>query len=491
MRLRSPVSRGSFALRFSVFDIILALSAPGFVLWIRGAHALSDPDPSAIIIFWAVSFLAALIGFLAFRIRDGLTHLFSVHDALDVGKSVILTELITAFVMFTAARLDGIPRSILILHALFLIVGLVAVRATVRMTWRESRPRNTHQAEHVLFLGANKLTSLYIDFLRAYAPGRFDVVGILDDAPSMTGRSIAGVRVLGTTDNLVALVREFTEHGISISQVLVGGDPDALADTESLKTEQTCRTLGLQLRFIPALLGLEELKSSLPGFVGAEAITAPPISASPRSAYAATKRFLDVVLGLGLILVLAPIFPIVATLVFLDVGSPILFWQQRIGLNGRNFDVYKFRTLKATYDRSGVPIADSRMSWAGRLLRRVRLDELPQLLNVIIGDMSLIGPRPLLPKDQPVDPSNRLSVRPGITGWAQINGGTLLTAEDKNALDEWYVRNMSLSVDFTIFYRTMMVVFCGEKAPLDLPSALKEAAIGSPATGEPISVPAE
>ena len=83
------------------------------------------------------------------------------------------------------------------------------------------------------------------------------------------------------------------------------------------------------------------------------------------------------------------------------------------------------------------------MSWIGYLLRKFRLDELPQLLNVLVGDMSLIGPRPLLPHDQPADPTLRLMVRPGITGWAQVNGGKLLTPEEKNALDEWYVRNAS------------------------------------------------
>ena len=103
-----------------------------------------------------------------------------------------------------------------------------------------------------------------------------------------------------------------------------------------------------------------------------------------------------------------------------------------------------------------------RSSAVGRFLRKCRFDEVPQLLNVLVGDMSLVGPRPLLPRDQPADPTVRLSIRPGITGWAQVNGGKLLSVEEKTALDEWYVRNASLWLDLRIIYLTLLCVFKGE-----------------------------
>jgi lipopolysaccharide/colanic/teichoic acid biosynthesis glycosyltransferase len=103
-----------------------------------------------------------------------------------------------------------------------------------------------------------------------------------------------------------------------------------------------------------------------------------------------------------------------------------------------------------------------RSSSVGRFLRKCRFDEFPQLLNVVVGDMSLVGPRPLLPCDQPADPTVRLSIRPGITGWAQVNGGRLLSLEEKTALDEWYVRNASLWLDLRIIYLTLLYVFKGE-----------------------------
>ena len=99
----------------------------------------------------------------------------------------------------------------------------------------------------------------------------------------------------------------------------------------------------------------------------------------------------------------------------------------------------------------------------GRLLRKTRLDELPQLFNVLVGDMSLIGPRPLLPHDQPTNPSVRLSARPGITGWAQVNGGNLVTVDEKGALDEWYIRNASLWLDLRIVGLTFLFLLTGER----------------------------
>ena len=182
------------------------------------------------------------------------------------------------------------------------------------------------------------------------------------------------------------------------------------------------------------------------------------------SSYFRVKHLVDFSLSLLLIVVLLPVFLIIAAVVLLDVGSPIFFWQRRVGINGQGFHMHKFRTLKPAYDDQGRPTTD-RVSWIGALLRKSRLDELPQLLNVLVGDMSLIGPRPLLPHDQPSDSTVRLMVRPGITGWAQVNGGKLITPEEKNALDEWYVRNASLWLDLKIIGKTIVFMLGWRAAP--------------------------
>jgi lipopolysaccharide/colanic/teichoic acid biosynthesis glycosyltransferase len=121
--------------------------------------------------------------------------------------------------------------------------------------------------------------------------------------------------------------------------------------------------------------------------------------------------------------------------------------------------IYKFRTLRAPFDDDSKPTPGMRKPSAiGWFLRATHIDELPQLLNVLLGDMSLIGPRPLLPEDQPSNKFIRLSVRPGISGWAQVNGGKLVTKEEKDKLDEWYIHNASLSFDLKILIATLKLV---------------------------------
>jgi lipopolysaccharide/colanic/teichoic acid biosynthesis glycosyltransferase len=177
--------------------------------------------------------------------------------------------------------------------------------------------------------------------------------------------------------------------------------------------------------------------------------------------------------------------------VFIDVGSPVLFWQERTGRRGVPFLIYKYRTLRAPFDSRGRPaLGDRQPSAVGRFLRSTRIDELPQLMNVLLGDMSLVGPRPLLPEDQPSNTALRLSVRPGITGWAQVNGAKLVSKEDKEKFDEWYIRNASPWVDTKIVLmtvRTLVRNYLGSAEALaDLAQVeAKRSSIVKPATSLP------
>ena len=166
----------------------------------------------------------------------------------------------------------------------------------------------------------------------------------------------------------------------------------------------------------------------------------------------------------ALIFWLLPLLVIAAGITVLDVGSPVLFWQQRTGRNGRELQIYKLRTLRPPFNRKGQRIPEhQRLSWIGRLLRQTRIDEVPQLLNVLVGDMSLIGPRPLLPEDQPPNSAGRLAVRPGLTGWAQVNGGAHLSATEKDALDLWYICNASPLLDLRILGMTFFSLLRGDR----------------------------
>jgi lipopolysaccharide/colanic/teichoic acid biosynthesis glycosyltransferase len=177
------------------------------------------------------------------------------------------------------------------------------------------------------------------------------------------------------------------------------------------------------------------------------------------------KRSFDVVVAAALLVLLSPVIAVVALLVRLRMGSPVLFRQRRPGLRGRPFTMVKFRTMTDGRDARGALLPDdARLTSLGRFLRRTSLDELPELFNVLRGDMSLVGPRPLLMEYLPLysaEQSRRHHVRPGITGWAQVNGRNALTWEEKFALDVWYVDHRSFRLDLDILRRSVALALAG------------------------------
>lgn len=174
------------------------------------------------------------------------------------------------------------------------------------------------------------------------------------------------------------------------------------------------------------------------------------------------KRLMDLAGALAGLLLLSPIIAIVAILIWRQMGTPILFTQARPGLKGRVFNMVKFRTMKDAKDGQGNELSDSeRITDLGRFLRSSSLDELPELWNVLKGDMSLVGPRPLLVEYLPLyspEQARRHDVRPGVTGWAQVNGRNAVSWEEKFAMDVWYVDNRSLMLDLRIILTTLRKV---------------------------------
>ena len=174
------------------------------------------------------------------------------------------------------------------------------------------------------------------------------------------------------------------------------------------------------------------------------------------------KRTFDFLLSFAALLLLLPFLLFLALLVRMNLGTPIFFIQNRPGLHGKAFKVVKFRTMTHASDASGGLLPDAeRLTRFGRFLRATSLDELPELWNVLVGDMSLVGPRPLLMEYLPIyspEQARRHQVRPGVTGWAQVNGRNALSWEDKFLLDVWYVDNRSFWLDLKIIYLTVKIV---------------------------------
>ena len=175
------------------------------------------------------------------------------------------------------------------------------------------------------------------------------------------------------------------------------------------------------------------------------------------------KRTLDIIASVVGLFFLSPLLTVVALIVRIKLGSPILFKQTRPGFHGEPFTTYKFRTMTDACDEKGNLLPDAkRLTKLGRLLRSTSLDELPELFNVIKGEMSLVGPRPLLMQyldRYTPEQARRHDVKPGITGWAQINGRNALSWEEKFKLDVWYVDNWSVWLDIKIIFMTLVKVF--------------------------------
>jgi lipopolysaccharide/colanic/teichoic acid biosynthesis glycosyltransferase len=323
--------------------------------------------------------------------------------------------------------------------------------------------------------------------LKAYAPQQQPVIAALDDSAAMIGRAISGVQVIGAPHELESIVSEFAVHGVETDRVVIAGEVDFLSPAVLHEIERICKKRQIELSFLPRMIGVTEWKRS-PVADTIESVQETPSFAPPP--FFRLKRFVDIFGSLALMILFSPILIVAGLLVLLDVGPPVFFWQERMGWKGRSFLIYKFRTLGAPFDSAGNPtLAGRRPSAIGRFLRTTRIDELPQLLNVLLGDMSLIGPRPLLPEDQPSNAAIRLSVRPGITGWAQVNGAKLVTKEEKEKLDEWYIRNLSVSVDTRITLMTIKIMLKSYVASEDSSADAEQVQVRNADLAQTISTP--
>jgi lipopolysaccharide/colanic/teichoic acid biosynthesis glycosyltransferase len=410
----------------------------------------------------------------------------AVADHLQVVVLTALAIVLALVLTFALNRLEPVARSLPVLQGGLIVCVLIAVRSTARF-WHtmqihaDGNDRTIEQPhETVLVVGVNTVAELFILSAKEFASKQVQVAGILAEEPSMQGRAIQQKPVLGTVQELQDILQSLEVHGVAVDRIVVTTPADRLGPRSLASLFEIEKTSEIVVQFLSERLGLEGSyqtpsghadKRSVPG-QRAVARVAGLIDVDPANSMGRTfqrgKRIVDVFGAALLVLALSPVAMLIALIVALDVGFPVIFWQQRPGLYGRPFRLYKFRTMRAPYDKDQQRTPDDQRSSAiGQILRRTRLDELPQLYNVLIGDMSLIGPRPLLPRDQAPEYATRLSVRPGITGWAQVNGGKIISTSDKLILDLWYVQNASWVLDLTIVLRTVNMVLLGDRINTD------------------------
>jgi len=461
-----PSSRYKPSLRLGGFDLAAAAGSPLVAFALRDP-SLFDWENAETLVAYDVAGAGATLAFLSLsRLGRGLPGYFAREELVSIVKVSAASVALTVTALFATTRMVGVPRTLPLIHLTILFAALAAARWA--RDWRHEAadpralPRRQPAQRNILVIGANKWTWLYAHIVDSMARGGQKIVAVLDADPVLRGRTIHGLPIVGRVDEIDAIMEEYAVHGVSIQRVVVAGRRAEVDDEVWGLLSAVCEKRGAECDAVVDCLG--------PFYEVAEIddqSRAPPPVTQGRLGDARNrrlKRIFDVGFACLALVLLAPLFSLVYLAVLLTVGMPAIFWQQRVGCNGEPLFVYKFRTLRAPFRKDGVQLAEEqRLTRVGRLLRATRLDELPQIVNVLRGDMSIVGPRPLLKSDQPEHGDLRLSVAPGLTGWAQIHGGRLIAPSEKNALDEWYVRNWSIWLDLRIIAQTIATVLQGDR----------------------------
>lgn len=463
-----------------VIDLILIVFATAFAAVLRDNLEISEARLTALAPYL---FLTLGVAFVVLPVLGTNRAVWRFSTIADYLRILIATTTIVGGAValgFGFNRMDGVPRALPILQGLLILFVLVGVRISRRL-WRTVGERPVPAAaakggagyETILVVGLGRLTDLYLRAGAQFAPDRVRIAGLLANGDPHVGRVVQGHSIVGTPERVAEALRVLEIHGVVVDRIVVAVAFEKLSAQaqEALLDIEKATNINLELLVEQLGLGPRSGIAAESAFAVANATDSGAVfcvgdddlAALKRRSYWRIRRALDVLGALGFLIVLSPLMLCVAILIAIDVGLPVAFWQQRPGFNGRPFKLYKFRTMAAAHNTNGERVPDDeRTSGIGRFLRLTRLDELPQLFNILIGEMSFIGPRPLLPVDQPAVYAARLLVRPGLTGWAQVKGGRVISAADKAALDVWYVRNASLALDLEILARTVTMVLFGE-----------------------------
>jgi len=333
------------------------------------------------------------------------------------------------------------------------VVAVIAGRALIHAVIDRVR-RSGRNLKRVLIAGTGELAHAVVDKMRLHKELGFRITGMLGDEADSTYR---GVPVVGRIDDACEFIRRY-----SVDQIFIALPLSAYADILRLLDEVSNEIV--EIKVVPDLLQHITLRASVEDFDGVPIVN---LSATPmRGVASAIKRSLDIGAAAGLILLFAPLFPLIALAIRLTSPGPIFYRQERMGLDGRSFQLIKFRSMVANAEQETGPVwteeSDPRVTTVGRFIRKFSLDELPQFFNVLRGDMSMVGPRPERPyfvqefRERIPRYMLRHRVRAGLTGWAQVNGWRGNTSlERRIQYDLYYIENWSLTLDFKILWLTI------------------------------------
>jgi exopolysaccharide biosynthesis polyprenyl glycosylphosphotransferase len=390
-----------------------------------------------------------LIAFYRLGLYEPRRFTSSLAELARTAQAVTLTALLVAAASFLSHR--DYSRATLLLFWLSALGLALATRAAVR-DYAHLLQRRGEATARALIVGCGDLARLVADRITSQDLRGYDLVGLV----AVSGEpAVEGYPVLGTVSDLAELVRRHRVDEVLVAHPAL--DPGTL-----MTAVQACEAEGVEFHIVAGPLQVLTEQAELSGLTDLPIIELPPARFLPWQR--AVKRGLDVLFSTIFLVLLAPVLLILGVLVWRDTGGSPVFRQTRVGYGRVPFTMLKFRTMRPTADpyadapRDGT---DARVTRLGRVLRRTSLDELPQLWNVLVGDMSLIGPRPEMPYivDQ-YEPwqLRRLDVKPGITGLWQVLGRKDLPLRDNIEYDFYYIRNWSIWLDLTILLKTIPVV---------------------------------
>jgi Undecaprenyl-phosphate glucose phosphotransferase len=342
------------------------------------------------------------------------------------------------------------------LFALADLLLVVAGRMTIRLGLRKIRLSGLN-LQRILVIGAGALGREITTKILAHREMGFEVVGFLDDDPRKVGSTVCGLPVLGTLRQADEIVNDH-----DIDQVFVALPLEA--HKKMLQVIDVMAQECVEIKLVPDILQYAALRAGLEDLDGTPVIN---LSQVPLQGWnSMLKRAIDVGMAIAVMIALIPIVPLIALLIWLEDRGPIFYRQERMGLDGKPFMIVKFRSMRVNAEATSGPVwavrDDPRRTRVGSFLRRTSLDELPQIWNVLTGDMSIVGPRPERPtfvrefKHKIPRYMLRHRVKAGITGWAQVHGWRGNTSIKKRIqYDLYYIQNWSLTLDFKILWMTI------------------------------------
>lgn len=457
-----------------VLDAIVIAASYLLAWWLYFESSLADKSVGKLemgVYFSALYFLVPgyLVLYYWFRMYTPKRVQRTEDEILNVFKANAVGYILVLAVLFMANSVNDdmqhFSRGMLTVFALINTCATLLMRALIRRILHLFRKKG-YNLKHILLVGYSRAAEAYIDRIMANPQWGYMVRGILDDNVPR-GAVYKGVKVLGSIDNLLYILPENKLDEIAVTLSLQ--DYDRLEEIVNL-----CEKSGVHTKFIP------DYNSLIPGKPYTEDLSGLPVIniryvPLSNTINAVAKRAVDIVGSLSGLILLSPLLLVVAVLVKTTSKGPVIFAQERVGRHNRVFKMYKFRTMRVqeeTEEKKGWTTRnDPRVTKVGRFLRRTSIDELPQLFNILIGNMSLVGPRPERPqyvekfKEEIPRYMIKHQVRPGLTGWAQINGYRGDTSIRKRIeYDIFYIENWSMGLDFKIMFLTIFKGFINENA---------------------------